>query len=414
VRLVIFEPHAAGHHAIYLQWLAPAARRKNCSVVIATTKAASEHRAIEGLRAEIDDLEIHLIDEPIFEQRDNFHALRLFARDLSYWILLRKAIRDIRARMPVDAILLPYAEYCFLSLAILGPPFAGVPWSAISMRLSFLQPGPAERPAIPTKWRFARRVLRSDSLNALFVINPSVTEVPQAWLPTRSRARLRYLPDPAANEVAACRPSSRSAMELAESAIVVLVYGWLDERKGADALLRAITSDKRLDNYVVLLAGEQSTAMRAQMEAFPLYGELRKAKRLIVLDRFLTDSEQSAVFAASDIVWLGYRNHLYMSGVLVLAGRAGLPVIGSQGGEVGRMIEAHGLGVNTAIEQPADIVGALLEMREYSTRRSMGERGRRSFANHTVENFGDSVMRAFDLPRPRDGITGQALVPERG
>jgi hypothetical protein len=103
------------------------------------------------------------------------------------------------------------------------------------------------------------------------------------------------------------------------------------------------------------------------------------------------------LFAAADVVWVGYRKHIYMSGVLVLAGRAGLPVVGTIEGEIGQLIMKHGLGSAARIDRPAEVATALRAMLDPSIRAEMGERAKRFFAQHTVENFGTRVLSAFGV-----------------
>ncbi len=89
-------------------------------------------------------------------------------------------------------------------------------------------------------------------------------------------------------------------------------------------------------------------------------------------------------------------NHIYMSGVMVLAGRAGLPLVGTKDGEIGRLITEHGIGVVAVIEQPGDVAQALRNLCDARRRITMGQRAQMAFAEHTPENFGTSVLSAFD------------------
>ena len=84
-----------------------------------------------------------------------------------------------------------------------------------------------------------------------------------------------------------------------------------------------------------------------------------------------------------------------MSGILVLAGMAGLPVIGTSGGEIGRFIESHKSGVGVDVKRRDDVAVGLRRLLDSETRRYMGSQGQKAFARHTVENFGDSVLNAF-------------------
>ena len=106
---------------------------------------------------------------------------------------------------------------------------------------------------------------------------------------------------------------------------------------------------------MVILAGGQSESVRQ----LPAQLRLRAEGRLLALDHYLDEIEQARVFSATDLVWVGYRNHRYMSGVLVLAGAAGVPAVGTVLGEIGRLIGGHGLGAVAMDDSPREIARAL-------------------------------------------------------
>jgi glycosyltransferase involved in cell wall biosynthesis len=395
MRILIIEPHSTGHHANYVRWVVAAAMRKRWEVVLATTADALDHPALRSINSEFSHVGIHLIGDSVKFNDGTYGLLRLVRRELVYRRLFEAAAREVCAKMRVDAIVIPYADYCFYALAILGAPFALTPWCAISMRLAM---PPAVRPGAFVgrwKWRVARRIVAEPFLSALFVINPSVQDAPAAWFPAKLRPRLRYLKDPAEHAVPGSRSASRAALGLNAESVNVLVFGSIDERKGADILLSALATANDLREFVVVLAGRQSAGCRRLMESRAC-ARLQSEKRLIVLDRYLNEIERGEVFASADVVWVGYRDHKYMSGVLVLAGRAGLPVIGMKHGEIGRLIAAHGLGAVAAGNRDADVADALRSMRDAMVRRAIGERAQQVFGDHTVEAFGDSILAAFD------------------
>ena len=393
MRVLVLEPHAIGHHASYLRWLVQATERKAWNVVLATTTEALSHPALRTISAEFDHVDIHHIkDAP---PPSTGHPLRLFRREVAYRDIFRGALSEVHSKTPVDAIILPYVDYCFYALAILGTPFYGIPWSGISMRLARPRSaGPAD-PRMNWKWRMARRILGQPSLRALFVINPSIQDLPSSWHLRGTPMKLRYLPDPAEFNVPGSREEARTSFKISSSNIAVLVFGAIDERKGIDALVTAITVEADLANYVVILAGQQCPVMQSKMRT-ALYSQLHLQNRLIVLDRFVSFAEQNALLAAADVMWVGYLNHIYMSGVMVLAGRAGLPLVGTKDGEIGRLITEHGIGVVAVIEQPGDVAQALRNLCDARRRITMGQRAQMAFAEHTPENFGTSVLSAFD------------------
>jgi len=54
-----------------------------------------------------------------------------------------------------------------------------------------------------------------------------------------------------------------------------------------------------------------------------------------VLDRFIDSETEQDLFSACDVVWLGYKGHYGMSGVLVQAYRSGKPLIATADGLIG-------------------------------------------------------------------------------
>ena len=395
MRLLILEPNADGHRAQYVRWLVQAASRRHWTTLIGTTEAAFSHVTLRALPSEYANVDVLMMRKASVEYAKTSGLLAQACNDVASWRMFKRAIDAARARYDINAIIFPYAEYCFYSLAVLGEPCHGIPWCAISMRLSLARDTSTDFTRLPRNWRLAHRILDQPHLRALFVINPSVDDVPRNWYSDKARSRLRYLPDPAESPQIELRPAARLALSVSERSIVVLVYGWIDGRKGADSLVQTLAQESDLEDFTLILAGEQSEDTRGLMSTAP-YRHLRATHQLIVLDRFLSSDEQQSVFAAADVVWLGYRQHMYMSGVLALAGRAGLPVLGTKDGEIGRLIESNGLGIIIALDRLAEIAQALRVMRNAATRKEFGERGRRHFATHTVDNFGDTVLSAFD------------------
>jgi glycosyltransferase involved in cell wall biosynthesis len=345
-----------------------------------------------ALASGIGDVHIHAIEDWVDNETPGSSSWRLIRREFRYWRAFRRAADEVRSKMPIDAVILPYVDYCFYALSILGSPFRGLPWSGISMRLSVARDASNRQISPPFKWRIAKRVLGDSELKGLYVINPSIRHVPSNWLSTTLHSKLRYLPDPAEQVIVGSRSGCRDALGISEGAVAILVFGRIDERKGVGALLTTLASHDGLAKYVVILAGVRSPS--AQLET-PAYACLQSQNRLIVIDHYLDEAEQSLVFGAADVVWVGYRNHAYMSGVLVLAGRASLPVIGTAEGEIGRLILEHDLGAVARMDEPKEVALALSTMLDARTRNLTGHRARAVFADHTVENYGTAVLSAF-------------------
>jgi glycosyltransferase involved in cell wall biosynthesis len=379
-RILVIEPHESGHHATYLRWAVEGILERGWKAVIATSAKTLEHPEMHGLK-DAPDVQVRLLDgvPPENAPHGKWAILR---REWNYWRMFRRAVRDTRREGSLDAVIFPYIDYVMLSAGLLSAPNAGTPWCGISMRLWYVEPLPSP----PRRWRIARRLLADRNCRALFCINPSVLEVPRAWLDPASRSKLRYLPDPAEPLQSLDRAASRAVLGVNAQQLVVLAFGAISDRQGVVELSEALIADARLANYVLVVAGRQSPAMRARMDLPPL-SELATAKRLRVIDRVVDATEQAQFFAAADIVWLGYLDHLGTSGVLVQAALAGRAVIGCSAGEIGSQVRRHDLGEAIDVRDPAAVRAALLRLGDAARRTACETNGPRAFAGHDVPAF---------------------------
>ncbi len=393
MNVLILEPHANGHHAVYLRWIVQAASDRGWKCIIASTRQAYAHPGFSTPtlldRAAV---EPYVMDDMVVPSADG-GATAIMRREYRYWNAFRTAYMDVSSRFRIDGVVLPYLEYCFHSMAMLGSPFGCTPWTSISMRLQVNQRA-TDKKGRPVKWHFADRLLRDRFLRSLWCINPSIEKLPPHWLDKHHAPKLQYVADPADEQETrdgTARQEARRALGLATGKIAILGFGYMNERKGVDRLVKLLAGSHELDDYVLILAGTQSKEFRIATGS-TTFTQLIEAKRLILMNHFLNEAEQNRVFAASDIVWVGYVGHPYMSGVLALAGRAGLPVLGTRDGEIGYFIERYGTGKCVDVGSNEDIERALVDLRSPEVRNAAGEGGRNAFANHTPANLGRSVL----------------------
>src|SRR5690606_23421565 len=89
----------------------------------------------------------------------------------------------------------------------------------------------------------------------------------------------------------------------------------------------------------------------------------------------------------ADAVWLGYESHHYMSGVLVLAGLAGLPVVATDEGEVGAFVREHEMGALIDRAGVESVRAALAALADAPARARWGLRASTAVAEHTRANL---------------------------
>jgi glycosyltransferase involved in cell wall biosynthesis len=94
------------------------------------------------------------------------------------------------------------------------------------------------------------------------------------------------------------------------------------------------------------------------------------------------------------MVWLGYRDHYVMSGVLVQAGSMGLPVVACNTGLIGWLTHKYELGLTVPIDNVDAVTKTIAQLSPPSrVSTAYGENGRRFSAHHTPEEFARIVTR---------------------
>lgn len=387
--LLVAEPHADGHRSSYVRWIVEGMAARNHTVLVVTTEAAADNPVLNSMLADKERITIHTMPELRWNESPS-GRFSLLWREWQYWRWFRRCGALARASARIDAVVMPYLDYCFHVVALLGSPFRGLPWCAITMR-TVVAEGESVRRGV--RWRLLPRILRQCSLTALFVISPSFTKRLEQINKGIWR-KLRYLADPGELRSVESRPRARELLDIPAAAFTLLVFGTIDERKGLLRLLPAVRQLSRSRDFRVLIVGRQSEEIRSALSNAE-HAEMVRSRRLIILNRFVDDREQGLVFAASDAVWLGYENHEHMSGVMVLAGLAGLPIVATERGEIGQLARRLELGPVVNVTSIESVLQGLTLLCSEEHRSRYGACGRRAFSDHSPEAFAATIDAAF-------------------
>lgn len=383
---------------LYLRNIVPEVARRQWMVHIVTTDAALDHPAYSLLNQECGD----------YFTVSTMPAVRFPAAAPSVGNLLRYQLRQFRAfadaygairhQVQPDVVYLNDLNCCDKAMGLLGSPFAGSPLIATLLGIKFHHRS-MDVISVSSRndWlneKLFARLLRVRSLMSLLQIDPLlVPYVERKSL--KGSEKVRYVPDIAHLSGNITRQQARRALAINDEQIVVLVYGSLDARKGIKSLVAALRQLGSTCNVVALVAGEPQGSVR-QLLAEKEVTDLIEFGMLQISAGFLNDEREFAVFKAADIVWLGYEGFCGMSGVLLQAGLAGLPVIACKQGLIGWFARNHGLGEIVDTADPADIAVSLQRLAtDPQMRRSYGEHGRRLAINHAPRRFADNVCDAI-------------------
>ncbi|WP_041758263.1 glycosyltransferase [Paraburkholderia phytofirmans] len=328
--VLIVEPNLTGHRWRYAEWIMQACAEAGYPCMLVTECANEDHRLARQITAaNRPDQQIAFVD-PEERSRNRLPDPNEYWRFHRYF----KRVHSIITRMQsIRLVVVPYVDYFFYSLPFLGSPFGKTPWIGITMRSTFhhhkVGIKAPDRPVVNAiKALLFKRAIRTTGLRTLLTIDPTLPEW-SARGASKHSAAIAYVADPFPDEHAENPVLARERLGLDPEQRYLLVYGAITERKGIYELVHALT---RLEHAPTLIvAGEQDAGTRHFMRNH--VRSLNPAP--LVLDAFISNDMERDLFSACDAVWLGYKGHYGMSGVLVQAYRFGKPVIATEDGLIG-------------------------------------------------------------------------------
>ncbi|CAE6695532.1 glycosyltransferase [Paraburkholderia haematera] len=328
--VLIVEPNLTGHRWRYVEWTMQACTEAGYPCILATESANEDHKlARQIVAANRADLQIAFVD-PEDRPRGLLRQSNQYSRFHGYF---RRVHRIVSHAQPIRLVVVPYVDYFFYALPFLGSPFRRTPWIGITMRSTFhhhkVGIKSPDRPIVNTiKALLFKRAIQCPGLRTLLTIDPTLPEWSARNASKRSAA-IAYVADPFPDEQAENPVLARERLGLDPTQRYLLVYGSITERKGIYELVHALT---RLEHAPTLIvAGEQDAGTRHFMRNH--VRSLTPAP--LVLDSFIANDVERDLFSACDAVWLGYKGHYGMSGVLVQAYRFGKPVVATEDGLIG-------------------------------------------------------------------------------
>jgi len=355
--VLIIEPDLSGHRWRYAQWSAEAYIEAGYRCLIVTERCNAQHELARRIVAENNpQLQIDFVNVPA-------RASRFSPASLTY-VRYHREFQDALAvasqRRRVVLIIVPYVDYFLYALPFLGSPFGDTPWIGVTMRSTFHHEqvgvkGPRRRLVNAIKAQLFKRALKSAGMKTLLTIDPTLLqwcahlqivqnpsgntskhaperarEPLQKQAPERERkgARIDYLADPFPDVQATDPALAKQRLGLGAGKHL-LVYGLINQRKGIRELVEACA--QRSDAPTLVVAGNQDGETRDFLE----HAATRLSPAPVILNRFISSEVELDLFSACDAVWLGYKGHYGMSGVLVQAYRFAKPVIATADGLIG-------------------------------------------------------------------------------
>lgn len=399
LKLLIFEPSPVGHRmALYLRNIIREVARRRWGVHLVTTDSARDHPAYSLLAEEHRDFTASTVPAVEFSSMKP-STVNLLRCQAQHFRAFARAYRAARCEVKPDVIYVNDLGYCDKAMAMLGSPFGKTPFVGTLMQAKFHHRsmdalGPGSRNDWLNEKLFAR-LLRVSTLGKVLVNDPLLIPYMKRKL-REGGDKIQYLPDIAYLSGDMSKEQARRTLGIQGRDIVVLMYGALDARKGIKELLAALRHLGPASNVVALVVGEPQDSATRQLLAGSEVVELTKRGMLQVITGFVDDEQEFTVFRAADFVWLGYQGFYGMSGVLLQAGLAGLPVMACKQGLIGWLARRHALGEILETMEPAEIGSSILRLgNDFQARRACGDRGRKLAMTHTPQRVAEAVCDAL-------------------
>lgn len=128
----------------------------------------------------------------------------------------------------------------------------------------------------------------------------------------------------------------------------ILVFGSINARKGVKELLTSLADLHYMGNsdpIEIRICGKVDSILKDSLILLIKKINTSEAKVSVILeDRFVADDEIPKLLSVADLLWLGYIDFVWSSGVLGLAVRAGVPVVTFEGGLISEIVSSYNFG----------------------------------------------------------------------
>ncbi|GAB3701603.1 hypothetical protein GCM10027592_29950 [Spirosoma flavus] len=355
-RILLFDTIIDGHHADYLShlinyWL----HQRPEGELLVVTQASFEPTFQQLVDVAPTGAAVRFIPIPQADIEQT-HQASMLARAFKEWNLLRRYVQEYQP----SHVLLMYFDIFQMGLWLGRKVPCKV--SGIYFRPDFhykTVPGLKARLNVLRKKLTLRGMLRRGVLTNLFCLDHSVV----AMLRTiHAGVNVVPLPDPVkAYSIPATEIDTlRSELQIKPDRKVFLLFGYLDDRKGIEPLLDALKLlDPALYSRVcVVLAGAIRSDYQQLIEQ--KMAEVSPVIQIICEFREVRGKRIQAFFELADYALALYQRHVGMASVIIRSAVSGKPILASDYGYVGKLVEQDKLGAVVDSTSP-QAISQLLE-----------------------------------------------------
>ncbi len=365
-KLMLFDLSIYGHHPSYIQHFINYWSKQELPGsldIVVSPKFIQEHSdvvlAANSNKEGINFIAITQEEEANLKTRTS--GINRNIRAFQEWRLFCKYAQSLKANqsliMYFDPYLLPLAvgmkSPCSFSGIYFRPTFHYSSFS--NFRASWSNP--------LQQWRekfILNRVLRHSQLKTLFCLDPFAVKHINNF---NRAASAVHLPDPVLlqNENEGKLENLKQKFGINSEKKVFLLFGALNGRKGIYQLLEAIglLPPALCEQMCLVFVGEANPTDQALIKSKVAATCQAQPVQIIEHYEFVPEQDIQAYFQLADVVLAPYQHHVGMSGILLLAAAANKPVLSSNYGLMGEMVQRYQLGITVDSTLPEEIAKGL-------------------------------------------------------
>jgi glycosyltransferase involved in cell wall biosynthesis len=360
-RLMLFSPWCYGHFPSYLRHLIEYQRSEyqrslpNTLIIVVSPEFLQVHDEVVALVREGNHPNVQFVAMTAQEQA----SLESKTSGVGRAFAQHQLITEYARQMQATQVLIMYFDSCQLPLVLgrkLPCSFSGIYFrptfhykQIVTDQFTWKEQLQGMRERL-----FISRLIKHPQLKTLFCLDPFAVDAMNRLYPRK----VVYLPDPVeqGDRSSLNLQDWRTRLGIGADRKIFLSFGRLaDERKGIAQLMEAVSllSPELCQQLCLLFVGEPDPAGIERMETW--FAPVRQSLPVQIVTQYgyVPESEVAAYFYLSDAVLAPYQKHVGMSGILLQAAVAQKPVLSSNYGLMGAMVNRHclGLAVDAAVPQ---------------------------------------------------------------
>ncbi|MCW6038303.1 glycosyltransferase [Spirulina subsalsa FACHB-351] len=363
--IMLFDLSIRGHHPNYIRhlicyWLAQ--NPVSLLYIVVSPRFLAEHPEVVQLAHGADSIKFVAItssEEDALVSRQSKWGRQW--RNFQEWRLLQRYAKQLQVKHCVILYLDTYILYlalglysfCSLSGIYFRPRFHYSQWSDSLI---------TRRDSLQMSWEkyLLFRVLNQPKFTKLLSLDPFVVDSVRLW---SSSYKIVHIPDPVEEipPVSVQRELFCQQWGIDPQRQIFLLFGALNGRKGVYPLLEAIAQlpDHLAQKLCLFLVGESNIVedLNARIDSLCQNHPVQILRHY----QFIRHSDVPPYFHLADVVLAPYQRHVGMSGILLFAAATQKPVLSSNYGLMGQIVERYELGLTIDSSQPSQIAQGLTE-----------------------------------------------------